>query len=81
MSRKQKKMLWRIVAAAVLFIGAALSPVDGLWKLLIFLPCYAVIGYDVLWKAVRGILRGQVFDENFLMALATVGALCIGEYA
>jgi Cd2+/Zn2+-exporting ATPase len=71
----------RIIFAAVLFAGAALTPLDGLWELLAFLPTYAIIGYDVLWKAVRGIMRGQIFDENFLMALATVGALCIGEYA
>ncbi|MBE6660988.1 MAG: cadmium-translocating P-type ATPase [Ruminococcaceae bacterium] len=81
MSRKQKKTLRRIIAAAVLFVGAALLPLSGWWRLLVFLLPYAIIGYDVLSKAVRGIVRGQVFDENFLMALATVGALCIGEYA
>jgi len=81
MSRKQKKTLRRIIAAAVLFVGAALLPLQGWWRLLVFLLPYAIIGYDVLLKAVRGIVRGQVFDENFLMALATVGALCIGEYA
>ena len=81
MSRKQKKTLRHIIAAAVLFVGAALLPLSGWWRLLVFLLPYAIIGYDVLLKAVRGIVRGQVFDENFLMALATVGALCIGEYA
>lgn len=81
MSRKQKKTLRRIIAAAVLFVGAALLPLQGWWRLLVFLLPYTIIGYDVLLKAVRGIVRGQVFDENFLMALATVGALCIGEYA
>ena len=81
MSRKQKKTLRRIIAAAVLFVGAALLPLSGWWRLLVFLLPYAIIGNDVLSKAVRGIVRGQVFDENFLMALATVGALCIGEYA
>ena len=81
MTRKQKKILFRIIIATVLFAGAALMPLGGLWELLAYLPAYAIIGYDVLWKAVRGILRGQIFDENFLMALATVGALCIGEYA
>ena len=81
MTRKQKKVLWRILAAAVLFIGAVLLSPAGWWRLPVFLLPYAVIGYDILYKAVRGILRGQVFDENFLMALATVGALCIGEYA
>ena len=81
MSRKQKKNLFRILAASLLLIGATLLPVLSWWRLLAFLLPYAVIGYDVLWKAVRGISRGQVFDENFLMALATIGALCIGEYA
>ena len=81
MTRKQKKMLVRILAAGALLLAAALVPLDGYWRLLAFLLPYAVIGYDVLWKAIRGIVRGQVFDENFLMALATVGALCIGEYA
>ena len=64
-----------------MLVAAALAPLDGCWRLLAFAVPYAVIGYDVLWKAVRGIVRGQVFDENFLMAIATVGALCIGEYA
>ena len=81
MTRKQKKVLFRILLAGLLLVTAALVPLDGLWRLVAFLVPYAVIGYDVLWKAIRGIVRGQVFDENFLMALATVGALCIGEYA
>ena len=81
MTRKQKKMLVRILAAGALLLAAALLPLDGYWRLLAFLLPYAVIGYDVLWGAVRGIVRGQVFDEDLLMALATVGALCIGEYA
>lgn len=81
MSRKQKKTLWRIITAALLLVGAAMLPISGWWRLLVFLVPYAVIGYDVLWKALRGIFRGQVFDENLLMALATFGALCIGEYA
>lgn len=81
MTRKQKKVLTRILVSGVLLVAAALAPLDGCWRLLVFLVPYAVIGYDVLWKAVRGIARGQVFDENFLMAIATVGALCIGEYA
>lgn len=80
MSRKQKKMLMRIGASAVLLAAAALLPLGGLWRLGAFLIPYAVIGWDILWKAVRNILRGQVFDENFLMALATLGAFCTGEY-
>lgn len=80
MSRKQKKMLIRIVASAVLLAAASLLPLGGLWRLGAFLIPYAVIGWDILWKAARNILRGQVFDENFLMALATLGAFCTGEY-
>ncbi|MDE6455011.1 MAG: heavy metal translocating P-type ATPase, partial [Dysosmobacter sp.] len=86
LTRKQRKMLYRILAAAALLIGvkllSPLAPADGipiLW--LLYLAPYAVIGWDVLWKAVRNILNGQVFDENFLMALATVGAFATGEYA
>jgi len=80
MSRKQKKTLARIIAAAVLMAAAALAPLEGYLKLIVFLVPYAVIGYDVLWSAMRGILRGQIFDEKFLMAIATVGAFVIGEY-
>ncbi|USF25939.1 Cadmium, zinc and cobalt-transporting ATPase [Firmicutes bacterium ASF500] len=101
MTRKQKKMLRRIVIAFVLFVAALLLPTIWLsgpipllsmiqdrggcgayalakWPL--FLIPYLVIGWDVLWKAIRNILNGQVFDENFLMCVATIGALIIGEY-
>ena len=80
MSRKHKRMLARILISAALLIACALSPLKGIWRLLSFLVPYAVIGWDVLWKAVRNIAHGQVFDENFLMALATVGAFATGEY-
>ena len=80
MTRKQKKMLVRIVASAVLLIAAVLVPYQGLWRFALFLPAYFVIGWDVLWRAVRNIAHGQVFDENFLMALATVGAFCTGFF-
>lgn len=80
MTRKQKKMLIRIAVSAVLLVGAVLVPYEGVWKFLLFLPAYFVIGWDVLWKAVRNIAHGQVFDENFLMALATVGAFCTGFF-
>lgn len=80
MTRKQRKMLWRILTAFVLFVISLLLPVEGLFRLAVFLVPYAVIGWDVLWKAVRNIAHGQVFDENFLMCVATVGALIIGEY-
>ena len=80
MTKKQKNMLIRILISAILLGIAYLLPLTGIWRLLAFLVPYAVIGWDILWRAVRNILHGQVFDENFLMALATVGALCIGDY-
>ena len=80
MSRKQKKTLLRIGLAALLLAGAALLPAEGLWKALAFAVPWLVIGWDVLWDAVRGIAHGQVFDEKFLMAIATIGAFAIGEY-
>ena len=80
MSKKQKRMLFRVLASAVLFAVALLLPTEGWLRLFTFLIPYAVIAWDVLWRAVRNIARGQVFDENFLMSLATVGALATGEY-
>lgn len=80
MSRKQKRMLIRILVSAVMLVVAWCLPLEGWWKLIAFLAPYGVIGWDVLWKAVRNIAHGQVFDENFLMALATVGAFCVQEY-
>ncbi len=76
-----KRSLIRIIVSAVLLIVAALLPLGGWLRFLAFLVPYAVIGYDVLWGAVRNITRGHVFDEHFLMALATVGAFAIGESA
>lgn len=81
MSKKEKKMLRRIIAAAVLLILVKLLPVDGWMAAVCYLIPYAIIGWDVLYKAVRNISNGQVFDENFLMALATVGAFSTAEYA
>lgn len=80
MTKKQKKTLIRIVSAAVLTVIAALIPLDGIWKGLAFAVPYLVIGWDVLWSAVRNIAHGQVFDEKFLMAVATLGAFAIREY-
>ena len=80
MTRKQKKTLYRILLAFVLFVVCLLLPVEGLARLVLFLVPYVVIGWDVLWKAVRNIMNGQVFDENFLMCVATIGALIIGEF-
>ena len=80
MTRKQKKTLCRILAAAALFVVCLLLPVTGPARLAAFLVPYFTVGWDVLWKAARNIRSGQVFDENFLMCVATVGALIIGEY-
>ncbi len=81
LTRKEKKALARILAAGALLIAANLLPLEGYWRLPVFLIPYFVVGWDVLWKAVRNIANGQVFDENFLMSLATVGALVLGEYS
>lgn len=80
MTKKQKRMLLRIGLSILLFIAAWLTPAEGLWKLVVFLIPYGVIGYDILKESVENILKGQVFDENFLMSLATIGAFAIGEY-
>ena len=80
MSKKQKKVLYRLILAAILLVVASLLPVTGIWKLLCFLVPYFVIGYDVLLGALHGIVNGQIFDENFLMAIATVGAMGVGDY-
>ena len=80
MSRKQKKMLTRILVSAVLFALSFLLPLSGLLRLFYFATVYAVVGWDVLWRAARNIAHGQVFDENFLMALATIGAFVLGEF-
>lgn len=80
MNRRQKRTLVRIMVAAALLAAACLLPLDGWLRLVVFLVPYAVIGWDVLWCAVRGIAGGQWLDENFLMAIATVGALVTGEY-
>ena len=80
MNRKQKRSLYAILIAAALFIVALLLPVEGVWELLAYLIPYGVIGWKVIWKAVKNISRGQVFDENFLMCVASVGAMCAGDY-
>ncbi|MEG0227374.1 MAG: heavy metal translocating P-type ATPase [Lachnospiraceae bacterium] len=80
MSRKQKKMLGRILLCGILLITISVLSFHSQWKFLLYLIPYLVIGWDVLWKAVRNIAHGQVFDENFLMSIATIGALGIGEY-
>ncbi len=77
MSKKQKKMLIRIIAAAVMMIGLKFVPVDGIFRFLLYMVPYLVVGYDILRKAGKGILNRQVFDENFLMAVATIGAIAV----
>ena len=113
MTKKQRRTLVRILAAAVLLVAASLIPqqifltptwmiefatpgqatvlpdswaltggtITSIPRLLLFLAPYLIIGWDILWKAVRNIAHGQVFDENFLMCIATIGALVLGEYA
>ena len=80
MNKKQKKVLIRILVAAVLMIVFSQLPVEGYVRFLLFMIPYLVIGYDILKKAFKGILNRQVFDENFLMAVATVGAIVLGNY-
>ncbi|WP_099204277.1 heavy metal translocating P-type ATPase [Scatolibacter rhodanostii] len=81
MTKKQKKWLYRIIISILLLIVANLIPLNGVIRLLIFLIPYLVVGWDVLWKAIRNISKGQVFDENFLMAIATIGAFVLGDYS
>ena len=80
MNKKQKKMLLRIIIAAVLLIALQFIPITGGWRLAAYLLPYLIIGYDILIKAAKGIKNGQVFDENFLMAIATVGAIALALY-
>lgn len=88
MTKKQKQTLLRILAAAVLFVGLMIAEhtggLDALsvpLTILVYLVPYLLIGYDVIWRAVRNISHGQVFDENFLMLVATLGAFGVGEYS
>lgn len=80
MTKKQKKVFYRIILAAALVVVLHFIPVTGWLQLALYLVPYLIIGYDILRKAVLGVLHGEVFDENFLMAVATVGALVLGDY-
>ena len=80
MTKKQKKVLIRVIVAAVLIIAFSFLPLEGYIRFICYMVPYLVIGYDVLRKAFKGILNRQVFDENFLMAVATVGAIALGDY-
>ena len=81
MNKKQKKMLIRIILAAVMVIVFNFIPLEGLPRLILYLAAYLVIGYDILRKAWKGILNRRMFDENFLMAIATVGAFALAIYS
>ena len=80
MNKKQKKMLTRILIAAIMVAALSLVPVQGYLRAVLYMIPYLVIGYDILLKAWKGIRNRQVFDENFLMAVATVGAICLGDF-
>lgn len=77
MNRKQKKMLARIILAAVIMVSLFFVSVNGIVRFVLYMVPYFVLGYDILWRAIKGILNRQIFDENFLMAIATVGAIII----
>lgn len=80
MKKKQKKMLVRIIIAAVMLVILNFIPVTGFLRMFLYLSAYLIIGYDILRKAGKGILNGRVFDENFLMAIATIGAIALAIY-
>ena len=80
MTKKQKKVLGRIIIASILFLVAFLTPIDEIIKVILYLGAYLIIGYDVVMKAIRNIFHGELFDENFLMGLATVVAIIVKEY-
>ena len=80
MNKKQKKVLVRIIIAAILMIGLKFVPVEGILRFILYMVPYFIIGYDILRKAVKGIKNKQVFDENFLMAVATIGAIAVALY-
>ena len=81
MTRKERRVAIRIGIAAALTLAGMIVPLRGAYRLAFLLPAYLLVGYDVLWRAVRNILHGQVFDESFLMSIATLGAFFVGEYA
>ncbi|MDE5917045.1 MAG: heavy metal translocating P-type ATPase, partial [Oscillospiraceae bacterium] len=80
MSKKQKKNLIRILISFILLVTISFIPLNGIWNLILNLIPFIIIGWDVIFKAVRNIVHGQIFDENFLMSLATIGAFITGEY-
>ena len=81
MNKKQKKRLYQIIACVIMIVGISIVGVSGVLKLALYLITYIIIGHDILKKAVKGIIKGQVLDENFLMAIATVGAFIMAIYS
>ncbi len=80
MTKRQKKWLIRIIIGAAGLVAGFFVPLEGYYRLFLYIPVYFVVGWDVLWRACRNIAHGQIFDENFLMCLATIGAFITGEY-
>ena len=80
MNKKQKKMLARIIVSAVMLVILNFLPVTGILRIALYLAVYLIIGYDILRKAGKGILNGRVCDENFLMTVATIGAIALAIY-
>lgn len=81
MTKKQKKQFYRIIVAAGIYILTMVLPLSFNIEMIGLLLSYVIIGWDIIWKAITNIMHGQVFDENFLMTVATIGAICLGEYA
>lgn len=81
MNKKQKKRLYQIIACVIMIVAISIVGVSGVLKLALYLITYIIIGHDILKKAVKGIIKGQVLDENFLMAIATVGAFIMAIYS
>lgn len=80
MTKKQKRLFIQILIGAVCFGAGYLVPEAGPWKLIIYLAAYLAVGGEIVLRAFRGIINGQIFDENFLMTVATVGAFFLGDY-
>lgn len=81
MTKRQKNLLVRIITTTALFVAGNLLHLEGWAEMGIFLVCYAIVGWDIVWKAITNIFSGQVFDENFLMTIATIGAFILGEHS
>jgi len=80
MDKVQKLDLIKVLVSAVFFAVAFIIPLENTIRIILLMVAFLTVGYEVLWSAIRNILHGEIFDENFLMALASIGAICIGEY-